>query len=79
MIIFVGLWAVALVLLAIGTFGWFGQARDPLSAAFLVPLGMPWNLILHVPERVAALWLILAPGVNLLLLRLVCRLKSHRQ
>ena len=29
-------------LLLIGTFGLFGQEKDPLSAVFLIPLGLPW-------------------------------------
>ncbi|OBV10589.1 hypothetical protein I603_1802 [Erythrobacter dokdonensis DSW-74] len=55
---------IALALLAIGTFGLFGQERDPLSAVFLLPLGLPWNL---VGDRIglAGPWLpILAPGIN---------------
>lgn len=36
-LIFVGLYVVALFLLAVGTFGWFGQERDPLSAIRRVP------------------------------------------
>lgn len=43
--IFVGLYAIALFLLLVGTFGLFGQERDPLSGVFLLPLGLPWNLI----------------------------------
>ena len=43
--LFVSLYAIALALLAIGTFGWFGQAQDPLSGIFLMPLGLPWNLL----------------------------------
>ena len=38
------LYLVALALLLIGTFGLFGQERDPLSGIFLIPLGMPWIL-----------------------------------
>ena len=63
-LIFVGLYLVALFLLAVGTFGWFGQERDPLSAVFLMPLGLPWNLI---GDRLglAGPWLaIAAPAIN---------------
>lgn len=62
--IFVGLYLVALALLAIGTFGLFGQERDPLSGVFLMPLGLPWNL---VGDRIglAGPWLaVLAPAIN---------------
>lgn len=62
--IFVGLYAIALLLLAVGTFGWFGQEQDPLSAVFLLPLGLPWNII---ADRVglAGPWpAIVAPAIN---------------
>lgn len=78
-IVFGGLWAAALALLAIGTFGWFGQERDPLSGIFLVPLGMPWNLLFEVPEGPKLLWGVLAPGVNLSILLLLCRLLSRHR
>ena len=64
-IVFVTLYAIALALLAIGTFGWFGQEQDPLSGVFLMPLGLPWNLLL---DRVLGLdgpWVArLSPAVN---------------
>lgn len=44
-IIFVVLYGAALLLLLVGAFGWFGQEQDPLSGVFLMPLGLPWNLI----------------------------------
>lgn len=62
--VFMGVYAVALALLAIGTFGWFAQERDPLSGIFLLPLGLPWILI---GDRVGlgAAWLaIVAPAIN---------------
>jgi len=61
---FVALYSIALVLLAIGTFGWLGQKQDPLSGVFLVPLGLPWNL---VADRIGLHGLataILAPAFN---------------
>jgi hypothetical protein len=63
-IVFVVLYGVALFLLAIGTFGWFGQEEDPLSAVFLMPLGLPWNILadrIGLPGVAAGL---LAPLVN---------------
>lgn len=42
---FVVLYVAAVLLFLIGTFGWFGQETDPLSGVFLMPLGLPWNLI----------------------------------
>ena len=55
-----------------GTFGWFGQERDALSGVFLIPLGLPWNL-LDPPERFAALFAASVPLVNLGLIWLICR------
>lgn len=43
--IFATLFVLALFLMLVGTFGWFGQEPDPLSGIFLVPLGLPWNII----------------------------------
>lgn len=58
---FAGLHAVALFLLAIGT---FGQERDPLSGILPVPLGLPWNLILDRLGTGGAAIAIAAPAVN---------------
>jgi drug/metabolite transporter superfamily protein YnfA len=43
--IFLGLYAFATFIFLTGTFGWFGQAKDPLSGVFLIPLGWPWNIL----------------------------------
>ena len=66
--IFVALYALAVLLLLVGTFGWFGQERDPLSGVFLLPLGLPWNLL---ADRLGAsgYWTaLLAPAVKAALL-----------
>ncbi|MBE5074879.1 hypothetical protein IM511_11285 [Erythrobacteraceae bacterium E2-1 Yellow Sea] len=64
-IIFVVLYGLAMALLAVGTFGWFGQEEDPLSGVFLLPLGLPWNLLL---DRVFGMdgpfVAILSPAIN---------------
>ncbi|SIS87261.1 hypothetical protein SAMN05421759_1053 [Roseivivax lentus] len=52
---FTALWAVASTLLLVGTFGLFGQERDPLAGVFLMPLGLPWT-VLPLP---GAIWAIL--------------------
>lgn len=62
--IFVALYLIALALLAIGTFGLFGQARDPLSAVFLIPLGLPWNLLADAAGLTGFWAMILAPLPN---------------
>lgn len=67
--IFALLYLVALVLWVIGTFGWFGQNSGPLAGVFLIPLGMPWVLLLDGVPEAALLWLaLLAPLVNLAIL-----------
>ncbi len=62
----------ALFVLATGTFGWFGQERDPLSGVFLMPLGLPWVLI-KVPESFNIVLAICAPLINIALIGLLCR------
>ena len=63
-LIFLGLYLVALILLAIGTFGWFGQEQDPLSAVFLMPLGLPWNILADRMGLNGPLVAIFAPLIN---------------
>ncbi|MFL0357400.1 hypothetical protein ACI5KX_13080 [Erythrobacter sp. GH1-10] len=62
--VFIALYAAALALLAIGTFGWFGQEQDPLSGIFLMPLGLPWNLIGDRIGLTGPWFAILAPAIN---------------
>ncbi len=69
----IGLYALlylsALALVAIGTFGLFGQPRDPLAGAYLMPLGLPWVLRLDgLPDGLAPWAAVLAPLVNIGLL-----------
>ena len=63
-LIFLGLYLAALILLTIGTFGWFGQEQDPLSAVFLIPLGLPWNILAGRAGLSGPLAGILAPLIN---------------
>lgn len=61
---FLALYALSVFLLAVGTFGWFGQEQDPLSGALLLPMGLPWNVLadrLGAPGTGA---LIAAPSIN---------------
>lgn len=62
--IFLGIYVLALLLLAIGTFGWFGQAKDPLSAVFLLPLGLPWNILADRLGLAGPISLIAGPAIN---------------
>ena len=72
-------WLLALALLLIGTFGLFGSASDPLSGIFLLPLGLPWNLMLDtLPEGVLPWVAALAPGINLALLVWMARRATTR-
>ncbi len=72
--IFGALYLVALALFLIGTFGFFGQARDPLSGVFLMPLGLPWVLwIGGFPEPWLPWLAIMAPLFNIGILTLFCR------
>jgi len=74
------LYVFALFLLAVGTFGLFGNERDPLAGVFLVPLGLPWNLMLDgVPDGLRAWLAMAAPALNLLLIWVACRAMRSRQ
>ncbi|WP_108259921.1 hypothetical protein [Mangrovicoccus ximenensis] len=69
----------ALALLAIGSFGLFGQPRDPLAGVFLMPLGLPWGLWTGAAAEGLRPWLAaLAPLLNLVLLALACRWHRRR-
>lgn len=77
LVIFAVLYLLALALLAIGNFGLFGSERDPLSAAYLVLLGMPWTLLLGgLPEPLLPWSGALAPAINLLLIGALCRWRA---
>ncbi|MEW9919524.1 hypothetical protein AB2B41_07915 [Marimonas sp. MJW-29] len=68
------LYLVALALLLIGTFGFFGQERDPLAGVFLVPLGMPWVLWTDIFPEALLPWMgALSPLLNIVILTLLCR------
>lgn len=74
-LVFLLLYLSALGLLAVGTFGWFGADKDPLSAVYLVPLGFPWTLLVgNAPEPLVPWLAIAAPAVNLALVVAICRL-----
>jgi hypothetical protein len=63
--IFAFLYAGALLLFLIGNFGWFGQERDPLSGVFLMPLGLPWNMVADRVLGASPAVGLLAPAANL--------------
>lgn len=61
-------YVVALGLFAISAWGLFGQDRDPLGGVFLLPLGLPWNLVADRLTGASTAALVAAPAVNLALL-----------
>lgn len=63
--IYVVLYLGALALLIIGTFGLFGQEQDPLAGVFLLPLGLPWNILLDRIGLAGPLLAVLAPLLNI--------------
>ncbi|MCT8158641.1 hypothetical protein [Pseudoruegeria sp. SHC-113] len=72
-------YVAALFVFLVGTFGWFGQAQDPLSGVYLLPLGLPWVALGNmVPEGGKAFFAAAAPAINLSLLILLCRVLKRR-
>lgn len=63
--IYVALYLAALALLIIGTFGLFGQEQDPLSAVFLLPLGLPWNILADRMGVEGVMPFVLTPLLNI--------------
>jgi hypothetical protein len=51
------LFAVALALFLIGTFGLFGSDTGPLAGVFLVPLGLPWIRFVDIFPETLWPWL----------------------
>ncbi len=79
-LIYLALWGLAVIFLIIGTFGLFGQEKDPLSGIFLVPLGLPWVLWTDgLSETLRPFAAFLAPLINIIILTVLCRmLTRHR-
>lgn len=74
-----GLYMLALALFVVGTFGLFGSESGPLAGVFLMPLGLPWNMMLDVFPEPALPWLAAgAPLANLFLLWVACHLMGER-
>lgn len=63
---------LALLIYFSGEYGWFGQQIDPLSGIFLIPLGLPWNLI-EAPRSIMPALGAGAPFINFLIIFLLCR------
>ena len=72
--VFAALYVMALGLLAIGTWGLFGQERDPLSGVFVVLLGLPWHRFIGgMPDGILPWLAAVAPLLNLVILAFICR------
>jgi hypothetical protein len=71
--VFLALYTIAVAWLAIGTFGWFGQPQDPLYGVFLLPLGLPWNVLGDKLGLASPILGISAPLVNAVLLYVLYR------
>ncbi len=68
---------LALGLLAIGTFGLFGQAQDPLAGVFVIPLGFPWIKFVDLaPERTWPVLAALTPAINLGIIWAFCKWRA---
>ncbi len=63
--IFAVLYAVAFALFVIGRFGLFGSPSGPLAGVFLIPLGLPWNILVDRIGLASVALGILSPAVNL--------------
>jgi hypothetical protein len=80
LILFTVLYILALLIYAVGVFGWFGQERDPVSGVFLVLLGWPWSgLVDRFPEATWPWLSALAPLLNVgILAAILAMLKRLR-
>lgn len=77
--LFLILYLLAVFLFMVGHFGWFGQARDPLSGVFLIPLGAPWNFVFsRMPIEAPLLVGLLSPLLNLALIISLCKYLRER-
>lgn len=62
--IFMALYVVSVLLLVVGAAGMFGAEEDPLSAVFLLPLGLPWNVLADRLGLAGVASLLMAPLIN---------------
>jgi hypothetical protein len=62
------------IILVIGTFGLFGQARDPLSGAFAIILGQPWVMLVNkLPDALKFFAAAATPFLNAAILFVIAR------
>jgi len=73
------LYALAMALWALGTFGWFGVEKNPLSGVFLIILGQPWVRWVDVlPEMFWPGGAVLAPLINVAIISSICAYLARR-
>jgi len=73
---FLVLYLLALAAWLIGTFGLFGNEKDPLSGIFLVLLGQPWTrLVDWLPQSLQLAGSVLAPALNLGVIYLIKKIR----
>jgi len=73
------LYLFALGYFVIGTYGLFGQEADPMTGVFLLPLGLPWSLLLTgLPEALRPWALVAAPLINIAFFTVMCRRTAAR-
>ena len=58
------LYVLALLAFVVSVTGLFGAEGGPLSGIFLVPLGLPWNVLLDRLGLEGVLMMVLAPLPN---------------
>ena len=76
---FCALYVLAIAIWALGTFGWFGVEKDPLSGVFLIILGQPWvRWIDALPEVMWPAGGILTPLINVAIISSICALLGRR-
>jgi hypothetical protein len=73
------LYLFALGYFAIAGFGLFGQEPNPMAGVFLLPLGLPWSLLLTgLPETVQPWALVAVPLINIAFFTVMCRRTAAR-
>jgi FtsH-binding integral membrane protein len=79
-LVYGALCAIAVVIMAVGVFGWFGADRDPVSAAYAIMLSMPWALAMGGTGSPAIALAVVIGGMllNLAIIIGAGKLLSHR-
>ena len=73
--IYIGLYLCALALFAVSALGLFGQQKDPLGGVFLLPLGLPWNVLFDRLGVSSTAAFLIAPGINVAILGAIWKLR----